>query len=463
MKPLRVGYFCIIPTLWLKKPVITGYFASIIIYLCSRLFRVEGRRDTTNLGDAAVHGEHRQVDGQQQNDGDDRQRDGDDRLHQRQQPLGGDADLVVEVVADDGESLLQVAGAFAHAGHFRQQTGKRGIGGHAARQIAALLHALPHTADGVGKQVVVDDARRHLQTAGDGQTGGQHGGHGGGELGGGVYLVQPLQRGALQLARRQEHSPSVAAAQQQPHDAERQNHEHKHPPVVQEEVGNGDKSPGDGRQVAAQLGKGGGEHGHSEQHDDHEHNGRHDQHQHGVRQGADQLGVGLGGFVVVFVEPVEAQLQRAGLLTGPNGLDKRDGESGAGVGKALGQTVSTADILGHVLQHPLDLAAAGLGRHHLHAPVDGQSGGQDDGELGAEDGQLLGLDAAGAEADTALLLLRHGLDLRDHRARLPQLGHGLKLIVGLDDAGYPGAVGGHAFVLIGGQGSSPRFVCRKGG
>lgn len=39
MKPLRVGYFCIIPTLWLKKPVITGYFASniekeyIIIYV----------------------------------------------------------------------------------------------------------------------------------------------------------------------------------------------------------------------------------------------------------------------------------------------------------------------------------------------------------------------------------------------------------------------------------------------
>ena len=31
MKPLRVGYFCIIPTLWLKKPVITGYFASNII------------------------------------------------------------------------------------------------------------------------------------------------------------------------------------------------------------------------------------------------------------------------------------------------------------------------------------------------------------------------------------------------------------------------------------------------
>ena len=32
MKPLRVGYFCIIPTLWLKKPVITGYFASIDIF-----------------------------------------------------------------------------------------------------------------------------------------------------------------------------------------------------------------------------------------------------------------------------------------------------------------------------------------------------------------------------------------------------------------------------------------------
>ena len=24
-----MSYFCIIPTLWLKKPVITGYFASI--------------------------------------------------------------------------------------------------------------------------------------------------------------------------------------------------------------------------------------------------------------------------------------------------------------------------------------------------------------------------------------------------------------------------------------------------
>lgn len=30
LKPSRVGYFCIIPTLWFKKPVITGYFASII-------------------------------------------------------------------------------------------------------------------------------------------------------------------------------------------------------------------------------------------------------------------------------------------------------------------------------------------------------------------------------------------------------------------------------------------------
>lgn len=30
LKPSHVGYFCIIPTLWLKKQVITGYFASII-------------------------------------------------------------------------------------------------------------------------------------------------------------------------------------------------------------------------------------------------------------------------------------------------------------------------------------------------------------------------------------------------------------------------------------------------
>lgn len=39
MKPLRVGYFCIIPTLWLKKPVITGYFASTILnYTTGRKF-----------------------------------------------------------------------------------------------------------------------------------------------------------------------------------------------------------------------------------------------------------------------------------------------------------------------------------------------------------------------------------------------------------------------------------------
>lgn len=36
----RVGYFCIIPTLWLKKQVITGYFASLIfIYFNCYLFK----------------------------------------------------------------------------------------------------------------------------------------------------------------------------------------------------------------------------------------------------------------------------------------------------------------------------------------------------------------------------------------------------------------------------------------
>ena len=38
MKPLRVGYFCIIPTLWLKKQVITGYFASVILYFLAAAF-----------------------------------------------------------------------------------------------------------------------------------------------------------------------------------------------------------------------------------------------------------------------------------------------------------------------------------------------------------------------------------------------------------------------------------------
>ena len=55
---------------FLSSLEIMSFSSFYIIYLCSRLFRVEGRRDTTSLGNAAVHGEHRQVDGQQQNDGD---------------------------------------------------------------------------------------------------------------------------------------------------------------------------------------------------------------------------------------------------------------------------------------------------------------------------------------------------------------------------------------------------------
>lgn len=47
LKPSHVGYFCIIPTLWLKKQVITGYFASNIFkFISTRLFRL--RRSGTS-------------------------------------------------------------------------------------------------------------------------------------------------------------------------------------------------------------------------------------------------------------------------------------------------------------------------------------------------------------------------------------------------------------------------------
>lgn len=49
MKPLRVGYFCIIPTLWLKKPVITGYFASIINNNNSLFIRINTTRGISTL------------------------------------------------------------------------------------------------------------------------------------------------------------------------------------------------------------------------------------------------------------------------------------------------------------------------------------------------------------------------------------------------------------------------------
>lgn len=59
MKPLRVGYFCIIPTLWLKKPVITGYFASIINYeydAWGNVVSIGGNADIANLNPIRYRG-----------------------------------------------------------------------------------------------------------------------------------------------------------------------------------------------------------------------------------------------------------------------------------------------------------------------------------------------------------------------------------------------------------------------
>ena len=269
--------------------------------------------------------------------------------------------------------------------------------------------------------------------------------------------MQTAEGRAPELAGGKEQAALLAAAQQQTDNEDHQHDEEECPPVALEEPGHGHEAAGDGGQLAAHLREGGGEHGDGHHHDDEKDDGRHDEDQHGVGQGADQLGAGLGGLVVVGVETLEAQLQRAGLLAGPDGLDERDGQQRAGVGKALGQAVAAGHVLGHALQQLAHLPGAGLGGHHLHAADDGQAGGEDDGELGAEDGQLLVLDAPAADGDRAAALLGDGLDLRHHGAGLPELGDGFVLVVGLDDAGDLCAVGGETFVFEGGQGASPRF------
>ena len=264
--------------------------------------------------------------------------------------------------------------------------------------------------------------------------------------------MQAAEGRAPELAGGQEQAALLTAAQEQTNDEDGQHDEEKRPPEALEEVGHGDEAAGDGGQVAAHLGKGGGEHGDGHHHDDEEHDGRHDEHQRGVGEGADQLGAGLGGLVVVGMETLEAQLQRAGLFAGADGLDERDGQERAGVGKALGQAVAAGDILGHLLEQAAHLAATGLGGDHLHAADDGQAGGEDDGELGAEDGQLLVLDALFADGDRAGALLGDGVDPRDHGAGLAKLGDGLVFVVGLDDAGDLRAVGGEALVFECGHG-----------
>ena len=219
------------------------------------------------------------------------------------------------------------------------------------------------------------------------------------------------------------------------------------PPFFNHKVRDGDHALGNAGQVRAQVPEGRGKGGDGLHHDDDEDDdGNHNDHN-GIGQGAGNLCLGLGGFVKIGIEPAEAQLQGAGLLTGPDGLDKGDRQGRAVVFEAGGQRIASGHILGNLIEDVPQLLVGSLLGNHLHAADNGQAGGEDDGELGADHGQVLVLDLHLAQIPVQALGFLDLLNGGDDGAGAPQLGHGLVFIIGLDDAGDLLAVRGQALVF----------------
>ena len=89
--------------------------------------------------------------------------------------------------------------------------------------------------------------------------------------------------------------------------------------------------------------------------------------------------LGLGAFVVISVQALEALLKSARLLTRAHGLDKGLRETGHVVFKALRHRIARTDILGHLFEHPTCVLAAALRGDHLHTAHHGKACGQDAG------------------------------------------------------------------------------------
>lgn len=192
-------------------------------------------------------------------------------------------------------------------------------------------------------------------------------------------------------------------------------------------------------------------------HDDDNHNGRDDDHSR-IGHGADHLGPGRGGALIVALQPLQTRLQRAGLLTGPDGLHKRGGKAHLPVAfEAVRHGAARAHLLRRLFQRAAELLVPGLGGHHLQTPQRGQARGEQNGELGTEHRQLLFPDAGidGAGKRIALFFL-YRLDFGDERAAVPQLGHRLKFVISPNDAGdlrpvkalAPVAISGHIRSLL---------------
>ena len=121
------------------------------------------------------------------------------------------------------------------------------------------------------------------------------------------------------------------------------------------------------------------------------------------------------------------------------------------------KAVTAGDVLRDLFQHFLQLFGARLCRNHLHAAHNGQTGGQNDGELRANDGKLLVFDFLRADLFVPALRLFDFFYFGDDGAGLAQLRDRFKLVIRFDDAGKLCAVRGKPFVFIGRQTRSLAF------
>ena len=368
---------------------------------------------------------------------------------------------MVEVVSDHVQRFLQRAGALAHGDHFRQHFGEALHALHAVGNAAAPLHALLHLPDAQREHIIVrdlaDDAQHRLHR----KTGGEHGGHGGGELPRQVQGVEPPQGRPPQRVARDGQLAPLRPLEGQVADGQQSQNKQDHPPPFRQKGAGAHQPPGHRGQVRTQVRKGGGKGGDCHHHDDGEHDdGRDDDHD-GIGHGADDLGPGLGGFVIILVETLEARFQRAGLLTGPDGLYKGLGQAGDVGLKALGHGVARADVLGDLVEHPRQVLVPVLARDHFHAAHHRKPRAQNDGKLRADQSQILFLDPGpdGAGKNT-VLFLPHLLQLDHKRAGIPQLGDCIIFIIGADHTGNLGALRRLSLITIGRHAVSPALFIR---
>ena len=158
---------------------------------------------------------------------------------------------------------------------------------------------------------------------------------------------------------------------------------------------------------------------------------------------------------------LEARFQRAGLLTGPDGLYKGLGQAGDVGLKALGHGIARADVLGDLVKHPRQVLVPVLGCDHFHAAHHRKPRTQNDGKLGADQSQILFLDPGpdGAGKNT-VLFLPHLLQLDHKRAGIPQLGDCIIFIIGADHTGNLGALRCLSLITIGRHAVSPALFIR---